>query len=236
MFCNAPCAWVARYLYNQKFSFANAARAGVLAEDAVVQVLYDGYDIDKAIEGAQKEYNKAVRIGGSAADIKRGEGIEGMIRIAVDELKQYGRPEFDGGVAQGKKQKKIEVTCNGDGWVMPIIGYLDFYYPEHGLVVDLKTTMKSPSQMSDEHIRQGVLYRHAMGNCSVKFLYVTPKKAVWHDIDDTHETLAEIKAIANRMEKLLRHDVEDIKGFVPIIQGSYYWSNDQLIRKELYGV
>lgn len=236
MYANAPCAWVARYLFDRKFSFANAARAGVLVEEAVVKVIADGYDIDKAIDDSQKEYNKSIAIGGSDADRKRGDGMEGMIRLAVEELKPYGKPEFDGGIVGGQKQKKIEIMCNGDGWKLPIIGYLDFYFPEHGLVVDLKTSMKAPSQMSDEHIRQGVLYRAAMGNCAVKFLYVTPKKAVWHEIDDTAATLSEIKAIANRMERILRMDAEDIKEFIPVNTGSYYWSDDSNIRQELYGI
>ena len=235
MFANAPCAWVAKYLFGRKFNFALAARAGVLVEDAVANIITDGMAIDDAIDFAVSAYNKQCAIGGSASDIKRGEGISGMIKIAVDELSKYGEPEYGGSVTKGREQKKIEITCKGDGWSIPVIGYLDFDFPAHGLVVDLKTTMAAPSNMSDEHIRQGAIYRFAKGNAAVKFLYVTPKKAVWHEIDEPKPVLEEIKIIATRMERLLRLDAEQIKDIVPVIASSYYWSGDEAARQELYG-
>jgi len=236
MYCNAPCAWVARYLFNAKFSFANAARAGVLVEDAVVSVIAAGVDAEKAIKDAKKEYSKATALYASAADKRRGDAMEGMINLALEELAPYGDPEFDENLIRGSQQKKIELTCNGDGWKLPIIGYLDFYFPKEGLVVDLKTTMAAPNRMSVEHIRQGSIYRQAMGNCGVKFLYVTGKKAVWHEIEEPKEVLEDIKTILNRQERLLRLDKEKIKDIIPVSAGSYYWNGDERLRQEFYGI
>ena len=235
MFSNAPCAWVAKYLFNHKLSFGMAARAGTLAEEAVVNVIANGWTEESAIDAAVKAYNKASSLVATDADIKRGKAIPGMISAALEELSQYGEPEFDGGVT-GKQQKKIEIACNGDGWRLPLIGYLDFHFPKHGIVVDLKTTSRMPSVMSDEHTRQGALYRAAMGNQAVKFLYVTGKKASWFDIPDPAPILAEIKTILNRQERLLRHDAETIRDMVPVISGSFYWSGDSDLRKSIYGI
>ena len=234
MFCNAPCAWVAKYLYNQKFNFSLAARAGTLVEEAVVNVL-TGWTEEDAVAAAMASFNKESAFNASGADIKRGEGIPDMITLALQELKPYGDPEFAVGITK-TDQKKIEILCNGDGWKLPVIGYLDFHFPKHGLVVDLKTSMRAPGAMSDEHTRQGSLYRAAMGNEAVKFLYVTPKKAMWHDIDDPKPVLAQIKAILNRQERLLRHDAEVIRDMVPVMSGSYYWKGDEALRKEIYGI
>lgn len=236
MWSNAPCAWAAKYLYGRKFKFGLAPKAGILVEDAVVKVLTGVLSEQDAIDQACGEYNKSAAIGASNADIKRGEAIAGMIQSAVEELKQYGEPEFDGDLVNGAKQKKIELICNGDGWRLPVIGYIDLHYPKHGLIVDLKTTMRCPSFMSDEHTRQGCIYRSAMGNQAVKFLYVTGKKTAWFDIEDPAPVLAEVKAILNRQEKMLRLDSEQIKNIIPVNAGSFYWSDDQEIRKELYGV
>lgn len=236
MWCNAPCAWVAKYLYQKKFSFGPPAKAGLLVEGAVVNVIANGWTEDKAIESVVKEYNKLTSIGASNADIKRGEALPEMIKFAINELKEYGNPEFDETLTQGKKQKKIELICNGDGWKLPIIGYLDFHWPKHGLVVDLKTTLRSPSVMSVEHTRQGSIYRKAMGNCTVKFLYVTGKKSVWHEIEDPKEVLSDIKSILNRQEVVLRSEAEHIKSTIPVMAESYYWAGDLNIRKELYGI
>ena len=237
MWATAPCAFVAKYLLGRKFKFSNAARAGTLVEEAVVKVLTAGHTQDDATKDAVGEYNKACAFGASDADLKRGAAIPGMIENAIAELKQYGEPEMGTDLVYGKKQKKVEMLCKGDGWELPVIGYLDFYYPKHGLVIDLKTTMQAPSNMSDEHIRQGGFYRGAMGNHAVKFLYVTGKKAVWHEVPDHAPVLGEIKTILNRQEKFLSlGDAEKLRSLVPVNQGAYFWNGDEDLRREIYGI
>lgn len=237
MWAAAPCAWVAKYVLGRKMSFSNAALAGTLVEGAVVNVLSNGWEAEKAAADATGEYNKAIVFGASDADRKRGEAIPGMIAQALDELRQYGEPEMGVDLVYGKKQKKIELLCKGDGWELPVVGYLDFWFPQHGLVIDLKTTMRLPSEMSDEHIRQGCIYRQAMGNAAVKFLYVSGKGIKLHDIPEPAPALAEIKTILNRQEKFLRlGDAALLQAVVPVNAGSYYWTGDEGLRKELYGM
>lgn len=236
MFASAPCAWVARYLLDKRFKFSNAARAGVIVEQAVVNVIARGWPIEKAVAEAEGEYNKALAFGASDADRRRGDAIAGMIAQAVEALQPYGKPEIQTISSDPKGQRRVEVVCNGDNWRLPVIGYLDFYFPEHGLVIDLKTTMQMPSAMSDEHTRQGAIYRFAMGNCAVKFLYVTGKKHSFFDIDNPAPVLSEIKSILNRQERFLRRDIDEIVSSVPVISGSYYWSGDEQLRKEIYGI
>lgn len=233
---NAPCVWVARYLYGKKGSFGLAARAGILVEDAVVAVLTGQMSAEQATEQATKTYNKAAAIGASSAELKRGAGIPGMIELALAELDQYGTPEFDGGVINGFKQKRTELMCHGDGYSLPITGYIDFDYPQHGLTVDLKTTMAAPKNMSKEHSRQGAIYKRAMGNHAMKFLYVTPTKAVWHEIEDDGPILAEVKQLLNRQEKFLHLDKETIRDIIPVQTSTFYWTGDEEIREELYGL
>jgi hypothetical protein len=48
--------------------------------------------------------------------------------------------------------------------------------------------------------------------------------------------LAEVKAILNRQERMLRHEADDIRAMVPVIGSSYYWSGDADLRKEMYGI
>jgi len=236
MFVNAPCAWVGRYLYDKKFTFGPAALAGVLVEDAVCAVICGDQSLGEATDEALKQFGEKAPLTLAPSDVKRRDGMPEMIRLAVEELKPYGKPEFDESLTHGRKQKKIEIMCKGDGWELPIIGYLDFYFPDAGVVVDLKTTMRAPSFMSPEHTRQGSIYRFAMGNMGVKFLYVTPKKAVWHDVEEPKEVLAEIKTVLNRQERLLRLEKDDIKDIIPVNASSYYWSDDAAMRKEMYGL
>jgi hypothetical protein len=232
MFAEAPDAWIAKYILGAKFAFSPAARAGVLAEDAVVNVLARGMSEEDATQRAIEEFARATIFDNSEKTGNRGDGIPGMIKNALDELKQYGEPEFD----EGGKQKKVEINCRVDDWTIPVIGYLDLDYPQHGLTVDIKTTMRMPSKMSKSHLRQHGIYKASKGgNNAVKFLYVTPKKATWFEPEDTSKTLVEIKGILRRQNNLLQiGDAETLKAIVPVLD-SFYWADDLQQRREIYG-
>lgn len=236
MYAAAPCAWVAKYLYGREFNFSLAAESGKLVEAAIVDVLARGESVKDATDKAVAAYMSKCILVATERELDRGDGIPGMIEQALAALDVYGEPEFINDPFEGLKQKKIELLCRGDGWTLPVIGYLDFHYPQHGLVVDLKTTMRAPSAFSDAHLRQGAIYKQAMGNHAVKFLYVTPKKAVWHEVGDTAPVLGEIKTILTRQEHLLRLDADVIRSIVPVVQDSFYWNGDEAVRKEIYGI
>jgi hypothetical protein len=234
----APCSWISTYLYGNKGKFSAAAKAGVLVEEALVNILGRGWTHENAMIAALDSYNKFIAIGATDADIKRGDGIADMISLALLELQPYGTPEFDrDGITGDLRQKKVEVTCRGDGWTLPVIGFVDFHFPKHGVIFDLKTTGKMPSEMSASHLRQQAIYRQAFGNQAVKFLYVTGKKSQVFEPPSHTETLAEIKQILNRQEKFLRlGDRELLRSVVPVSTESYYWRENEAVRREMYGI
>lgn len=230
MYCDDPAAWVAKYLLNCKFSFSPAARAGVIAEEAVVNVLGRGWTQEEATKDAIEQFSRATVFDKSDKTLARGEAITGMIDLALKELSQYGEPEFDNG-----KQKKIEINCRVDDWTIPVIGFLDFVFPKHGLIVDMKTTQRMPSEMSSSHLRQRAIYKAANGNYAVKFLYVTGKKSAVFEPEDIGDTLKEIKSILRRQNAFLNvGDCQLLQSIVPVFD-SYYWSDDMQVRRELYG-
>lgn len=232
MWADAPCAWIAQYLYGKRSAFSVAAQVGVLTEQVVATVLRGTNDFDSALKFAKETFYKDNALNTNQKDVERVNDIEPMAKLALEELKQYGEPNFtlDG-------QHKISLNCKGDGWELPVIGFIDFYYPDHGLIVDLKTTLRMPSNMSDPHKRQGAVYQKAMGNMGVKFLYVTPKKSCVFDIEGGADTLREVKEILNRQERFLRlGDAELLRSIVPVNTSSFYWTGSEMVRKELYGI
>ena len=232
MWEESPAAWGASYLYGHKFSFGVAAQIGVLTEQVVAAVLSERESFSNAVEQAEKTFTKNNALNTSQKDLGRIGDIAVMAEQAIEVLKPYGKPDFplDG-------QHKIEIMCKGDGWQLPVIGYIDFYYPDQGLIVDLKTTLRMPSTMTGAHLRQGAIYQAAMGNKAVKFLYVTPKKTQVFDIENGADHLAEIKGILNRQEKMLRaFSHEELKQVLPLNLGSFYWNGAEHTRKELYGI
>jgi hypothetical protein len=235
MWSDDPSAWVARYLFNKKFTFGVAPMIGTLTEKVVANVLC-GFSLEVALAGAKSEFNRQTAIGFSEKDRARIDDIEAMALQALEILKPYGEPEFLQKIT-GREQQKIELLCRGAGWELPVIGFLDFVYPKEGLIIDLKTTMRCPSEMSVSHARQAAVYSKAKGDMACKMLYVTPKKSALYGVDDVNAVLAEVKTILTRQEAFLRlHDRETIQRIVPINAASFYWNTDSHIRRELYGV
>jgi hypothetical protein len=118
-----------------------------------------------------------------------------------------------------------------------VIGFLDLVFPEHGIVIDLKTSKNAPTSMSPEHQIQRCIYAKAKGNMAVKFLYATPKKTALLEDGDVATTMAEVKNTIARMEKFcLKVDKEDVRDWLPINKGTFYWNGSESLRKEFYGI
>lgn len=235
MWADAPHMWVASYLFNRKGIFSPAAKVGVLCEDAVRAVIAQGIPRDDAVKAAMNEYAKFTALGCSDADVKRGEGLPGMIDGAIEALKPYGKPTFETDLFGKLQQRKVEILCKGDGFELPVIGYTDFIFEEAGVCIDLKTSMRLASELSDSHRRQASIYQHALGNIRVSFLYVTPKKTNIIECPDVTSTLTEIKGILNRQNKFLASgDAQHLRQIVPVVESSYY--HDDTISQELFGI
>ena len=50
-----------------------------------------------------------------------------------------------------------------------VIGFVDWRFSAHGLIVDLKTTERLPSAIGASHGRQGAVYATAHGNFGMRF-------------------------------------------------------------------
>ena len=225
---NAPDVWVARYLHGHRGTFGPAPRRGQVVEDAVVATL-QGADMIKATENCIDAFNEEFPTGDDAA--KERNMIPDMVRIAVDELRQYGKPEFI-----GDGQDKINITARFDGWSIPIIGFLDLVFPDYGLVIDLKTTTRIPPVMSAEHQLQRAIYQSARGNQAVKFLYVSARKSAILEDGDPATVLAKAKLQIARLERFLSAvDADTALSIVPHNPNSFFWKGDENARRVLFG-
>ena len=232
LWANAPDVWVMSYLFGLRTPMVPAPWRGICVEDAVVETLMGGSEKD-AIQKALDKFDKRFLVGDEATTKERAM-IEPMVQLSVEQLMEFGKPEF---ADEENKQEKISITAKGNGWEIPVIGFLDLVYPQHGVVVDLKTTGRMPSTMSAEHQLQRAIYQKAKGNMGVKFLYVTPKKAAMLEDGDPAELLAQAKVQITRMEAFLRAlDKETAKAIVPVQPNSFYWKGNEALRKEFYGL
>jgi len=231
LWSNAPDVWVMQYLYGIRTPMGPAPWRGICVEDAVVEVLCGG-KLTEALDKAHEKFNSRFMIADDNTS-REAARINPMVEIAVEELKQYGKPEFP----EDGRQEKISITARGEDWAIPVIGYLDLVFPDHGVVIDLKTTGRIPSTMSAEHQLQRCIYAKAKGNMAVKFLYVSDKKSALLEDGDVNDLLTQSKVQITRMEKFLRTlDKEQAKAIVPMQPSSFYWKGSEDLRKEFYGL
>ena len=227
-----PSAWVSHYLFDNRGGSSPAMWRGIFTEQAVSDTITNKLPMAEAIAQALTDYDAKFDFGDDKIEKERG-NIKPMTELAVEALEPYGVPEFP----EDGSQHRVSMTAKGKGWSIEFMGYIDFKFPEHGLIVDLKTTMKMPSTMAIGHQRQRAFYQKANGNMAVKFLYVTPKKVDMKEDGDADELMAEIKAQLTRQEAFLRlGDKELLKSIVPVDPDSFYWRGDEKIRLELFGV
>ncbi len=228
----SPDAWVSHYLFGNSGSGSSAMWRGIFTEEAVSDTITETLKIDDAIAKAVSNFDNKVMFDDDGSAEKERGNIDPMTRLAVDALAEYGKPDFpeDG-------QHRVSMTAKGDDWSLEFMGFIDFKFPDHGLIVDLKTTMRMPGTMSNGHQRQRAFYQKANGNMAVKFLYVTPKKCEFKEDGDAEELMAEIKHHLSRQERFLRlGDKELLRDIVPVNPDSFYWKGDEAVRLKLFGV
>lgn len=230
LWINAPDVWVAKYLHGMKSNFGPAPERGKCVESAVVEALH-GVDAEQAIANAERKFDRQFLIGDDAS-MKERALIAPMTMQALAAVSDYGLPEFD----DAGDQQKISITANMGDYSIPVIGFLDLVYPQHGLVIDLKTTTRIPSKMSPEHQLQRAFYAKAKGNMAVKFLYVSASKSNLLEDGDPAEVLASAKVQIARLERFLsHHDSDSALACVPHNPSSFYWRGDEAARHQFFG-
>jgi hypothetical protein len=164
---------------------------------------------------------------------KEREAVPGIVEVALRELRQYGRPTPAGMMGE---QHKVEVRL--PDVPVPIIGYMDFLFADHGIVVDLKTQLALSSKINPAHARQGAVYI-AGTNREMRFCYATPKKCAVYRLEDADEHLAVLRAIALRLERFLAvsSDPHELAGIVCPNYEAFYWNSTaaRSMGREVFG-
>ena len=117
-----------------------------------------------------------------------------------------------------------------------MIGFVDWRFSAHGLIVDLKTTERLPSAIGASHGRQGAVYATAHGNFGMRFAYAKPGPAkgdgrqvqvLEMSGDDVRAHLAALRLIALSLGRFLAlsHDARELAGLIVPDFDSFYWSD-----------
>lgn len=248
-FREAPDAWACQYLGKYRFPTGWAAVQGQAVESGVEYGLFNGAGIDDCVKQAvDRLKDLSLMLNNRPEELeKRIPIVSRMTETALENLMPLGAPEPP---AQGSKQHSIGIPVRfrpGDNGTIDLIGYLDFWYPQHNLVVDLKTTSKSPSKWSLSHGIQAAVYQKAVEGMTgkkpqVKFGYaLTRQKDPWVMLeledDDATRFLKQFKQTVIQMEKLLSlsDDSRTIIESLPHNPDTFYWNNAEEIAATFYG-
>ncbi len=152
--------------------------------------------------------------------------IPGYVEHGLGELRQYGAPT--------SYQDRVEIRL--EGVPVPVIGFIDWRFDQHGLILDLKTSERLPSAISLSHARQGAVYACAHGNYAMRFAYVKPtagkkdgRAVVVYELEraEVDRQLRALREIALRLERFLRisADAREICGLIVPDYERFHWSN-----------
>jgi hypothetical protein len=141
-----------------------------------------------------------------------------MVESALAELRPYGIPDRSQGF----------ITWHPDDLEFPIVGYFDFAWDRHGIIVDLKTSERMPTEIKAGHARQVSLYCSS-DNYAGRLAYVTPKKRATYELENVRAHRNALHQIAKRVEAFLKLS-DDPQFFVSITApdiDSFYWMSPQ---------
>jgi len=222
LFVAQPAMWALQKLMGRKTGVGAAAHRGTAVEAGVELGLFDpALSVEECQQAALARFNTLTALSADPAVEKERAGIAPAVAVALKELRQYGIP----GTAEGSRQHRIEVEL--PGVPVPFIGWLDFWFPEHGIIIDLKTQGRLSSKISDPHARQGAIYHAAHGNNEIRFAYVTPQKIGVYRLEDPRLHLDRVVSIAKSIERFLSlsDDPAALTTALSPDLDSFYWND-----------
>ena len=222
-----PALWVMERLLGRRSpTSANAARGKAVEHGVHLGLLEPNLPVLECATAAQSAFDREMTLNPDERRESERNKLAGYVEHGLTELRQYGVPTA--------YQEKVSVTL--EDVPVPVIGYIDWRFDQHGLVIDLKTSERLPSSISVSHGRQGAVYAKAHGNYGMRFAYVKPvagKKdgravAVYEmSGDDVGRHLDALQQIAIRLGRFLAlsTDAEELAGLLVPNYDAFYWKN-----------
>ncbi len=217
LFCASTPMFVLERIIGIRQPVGAPAHRGIAVEDGVTSGLKDqAASIESCVEIALLKYDQISALSGDRRRDEYRATIGGMVERAISELRPYGVPSRTQGFVEWKPE----------GLNLPIVGYFDFEWADHGIIVDLKTTERLPSEIKIPHARQVALYA-ASDNMDARLTYITPKKSATYKLENIREHREALFKIAQKVERFLELS-DDPKFFVSITAPdleSFYWTS-----------
>ena len=193
-YAGSPAAFVLDKVLKRKQGVGPAAHRGTATEAGIALGLTTDASVEECVKHADEEFWRLTAMSNDPRREKERAAVGEMVKIGLVELKPYGRPT--------STQGKIEHYF--DGLQVPLLGFYDFEWSNHKILIDLKTTHALPSQIKIPHARQVALYVAASGgDMDARLTYVTPKKCATYKLENIPEHLRALENIAKAVQAFL---------------------------------
>ncbi len=217
LFCASPSTFVLEKILKRRQPMGAPAFRGSAVEDGITAGLFDPEKPIKDCSAiAEKKYDTLTALCTDARCEDYKKTIPAMVQSGLAELRPYGIPTATQGFIEWRPE----------GLNAPIVGYFDYRWEQHGILVDLKTTEKLPSSIKVPHARQVALYATGTGdNIDARLTYCTPKKRATYRLENVRQHLAALHQIALRCERFLAlsDDPQFFVGITAPDYESFYW-------------
>lgn len=230
LFAASPSMFVLERILGMKQPMGAPAHRGVAVEDGVTHGLNDmRVSVQTCTDTALAKYDTLMAMSSDPRREQYRATIPGMVASALNALRDYGKPTAVQGFVEWKPEDLR----------LPIVGYFDYEWANHGILGDLKTTERMPSEIKVSHARQVALYA-ASDNVDARLIYVTPKKLEVYGLENVRKHRDALHKIALSVEKFLSLS-DDPQYFVSITVpdlDSFYWANPpaRKLAYEIWGV
>jgi hypothetical protein len=227
LWASEPAVWLMERLLRHRSPPSALMARGKAVEDGVHAGLIDtALAVDACVQRALATYDHEMALNPDERRDSERLLIPGYVEHGLAELRQYGVPSA--------YQDRCELRL--DDVPVPLIGFIDWRFDEHGLIVDLKTSERLPSAISLSHARQGAIYARAHGNYGMRFAYVKPtagkkdgRAVVVYELERTEidRQIAALREIALRLERFLAlsTDARELCGLIVPDYERFHWTN-----------
>jgi hypothetical protein len=217
LFVAEPAMFVLERVKGHKQLVGAPAHRGTAVEQGVTYgLLHPDKPIEVCCKRAAAHYDTLMALSPDPRRSKYRTGIDPMVKAATAELRRYGVPSGMQGFVEWRP----------DGLKLPIIGYYDYWWDQHGIVGDLKTTERMPSEIKQSHARQIAFYAGSE-NIDARILYVTPLRMQAYHLEEVGAHRTALLRIALTLERWLAMS-DDPQFFVDMTVpnlDSFYWSD-----------
>ena len=229
LFISNPAKWVLNYLHKIRSLMNAAMLRGTVTDHEIGRQATEPLPMAESIQRAILEFDttvkqlkkeKAFEID-DAKELKEKQNLAKYLELAIPHYKNLGKANH---------QQKIELQL--EEIPVPIIGFCDFTFPELGIVRDLKTTAKKPSEIPDSVNRQLSIYSTALEYVPlVDYVVVNQSRqeVITMEVNDVDKWMSQVKGAAIAMQNLLAlGDLHEITSVMYPDFSDWMWSDFEI--------